>query len=86
LVDARWDAADQRAKLRDGLRKRIATILMNATGCLPPRKAEAMAILLLHLLKALPMLVAETAQTQEDLVTEARELVRLYVASAFNGP
>jgi AcrR family transcriptional regulator len=82
LVDARSDAADKRAFLRNALRQRIATILMTATGTLPRAKAEIMAVLLLYVLKSLPLFAEEAAR--EPLIAEARELARLYVARAFD--
>ncbi|MDR3539076.1 MAG: helix-turn-helix domain containing protein [Acetobacteraceae bacterium] len=82
LVDTRSDAADKTSLLRAATRRRIAAILASATGARPTAKAEATAVLLLHLLKFLPMLDREEPADREGLVAELRGLVRLYVSAA----
>jgi AcrR family transcriptional regulator len=83
LVEARSDAADTRTMLREAFRRQIATILATATGgTLPQAQAEVMAVLLLHVLKAIPAFAQEDAGTRESLLAEVRELVRLYIARA----
>jgi AcrR family transcriptional regulator len=86
LVEVLSDAADKRRMLRGTMRRQIATILMTASGGLPRAKAEAMAVLLLHVLKAVPGFAQEKAGTRARLVGEARELARLYIADAFGKP
>jgi AcrR family transcriptional regulator len=86
LVEARSDIADKRTMLRGATRRQIATILVIATGgALPEAKASSMAVLLLHVLKAVPAFVQEEAGTRESLVDEARGLARLYISHAFGG-
>jgi AcrR family transcriptional regulator len=84
LVEARGDS-EKRLRLREAMRRQIATILVIATdGALPNAKAETKAVLLLHVLKAVPAFAAEEARAREDLVSEARHLARLYIVDAFN--
>jgi AcrR family transcriptional regulator len=84
LIGARSDTADRRTMLRDAMRRQIATILMTASATLPQAKADSMAVLLLHILKAVPGFTQEKAATRESLVGEARELTRLYISRAFS--
>jgi AcrR family transcriptional regulator len=83
LVDTRSDAADQRSRFRDTFRRRLAAILMAATGTLPQARAELMATLLLHVLKSLSLLAREDATRRTALVAEVRELARLYLSHAY---
>ncbi len=84
LLDIRSDMADKRAGLRAATRRRVAAILVMATGgALPWAKAESMAILLLHLMKTVLSFTQKEAEMREGLVREARGLVRLYIADAF---
>jgi len=61
LVEIHRDVADKPAMIRDVLRSRIAKILTTANAALPPAKAEVMAAILLHCLKAVPAMTLEDA-------------------------
>ncbi|ACB95799.1 TetR/AcrR family transcriptional regulator [Beijerinckia indica] len=80
LIEAHSSPADKRSTLRAVTHRRIATLLVSVNGTLPQARAETMAMLLLHVLKAVPMLACEGGEIREDLLAETRELVRLYVA------
>jgi len=83
VVLTRSDSVDRRAMLADAARGQIATILATATsGALAEARAGAMAMLLLHVLRAIPVFANE-AGSRERLVSEARDMVRLYIANAF---
>ena len=80
LVDAQTDSADRRAQLRDSARRRLAAILVAADRSLPKAKAEAMARVVLHLLKAVPGFAQEDASGRKDSVAELRAVLALYLA------
>jgi AcrR family transcriptional regulator len=81
LIDARGDLAGERAALRNAMLRRIETILRAANPGLRRAKAETMAIMILHVLKAVPGLAEEEEEGEgRRLVAEARETIRLYVA------
>jgi AcrR family transcriptional regulator len=83
LVDASGDGMNRRLLLREVMRQRLAAILMAATGSLPRAKAEAMAVLLQHVLKIVPVLTEEPAAARAVLLAETRDLIRLYLEHAF---
>jgi AcrR family transcriptional regulator len=85
LIDARGDLAGQRVALRNAMLRRIETILRAANPGLRIAKAETMAIMILHVLKAVPGLAEEEEGEGRRLVTEARETIRLYVAHRTGG-
>lgn len=80
LIDTRDDAASLRSAFRASMRNGITRILLAWTGLLRPAKAEIMATLILHILKSLPRLVRDEVGSKEELIGEARELVRLYLS------
>jgi hypothetical protein len=85
LCDARGDLAGERAALRNAMLRRIETILRAANPGLRRAKAETMAIMILHVLKAVPGLAEEEEGEGRRLVAEARETIRLYVAHRTGG-
>jgi len=77
--------------IRDAMRRQIATILNTADGTLLEATAEAMAVMILHMLKEVPALAQEERTGMTGLVAEARTAIRLYVshhlkAPSFDGP
>jgi AcrR family transcriptional regulator len=81
LIDA-LGAADKRSLLRDTLRQRLASILRTMNPTLGEAKAATMAIVSLHMLKAVRLLAEEEAAGHAGLVAEARGVLRLYIAQA----
>ena len=85
LIDARGDLAGERVALRNAMLRQIERILRAANPGLRGAKAETMAIMILHVLKAVPMLAEEEEIESRRLVNEARETIRLYVAHRTGG-
>jgi AcrR family transcriptional regulator len=86
LVDARPEATEIRSTLRASVRERIAAIVTNAAPALPPAKARAAAVLLLHVLKSLRKLPRQDAAADAELAGEARALVGRYLAGLARAP
>ena len=86
LVDARADAVEVRTTLRGAVRAAIAGIVAKAAPRLSPRRAQAAATLLLHVLKSLRNLPRGEAGTDARLALEARALIARYVAGLKNEP
>lgn len=86
LIDARSDAADRRVAFREGVRNRLAAILVTVGDGMPPARAAVMADVLFELMKASAN-VARQEQTDRKggLVAEIRALMRLYLAHGLNG-
>jgi AcrR family transcriptional regulator len=84
LLESRSDAQGLREAIRAEMRGRIAVMLAAAAG-IDQARAEAMAIVLLHVLKFVPMAEQSGEAEAEVLLAEARALVGLYVHRAF-GP
>jgi AcrR family transcriptional regulator len=82
LVDGRAGTDDLRRQFRVDTRAGIAKILQRAIAGIAPAKANAMAVVLLHLLKGLAAVADETPAMQAVLTGEIRELVRLYLMAA----
>lgn len=82
LADARGGSAPQRAQLRAAMRDGMAQLLRQAISGLPKAKSEAMAVVLLHLLKAVPGARQEKPALRSMQLAEIRELARLYLAAA----
>jgi AcrR family transcriptional regulator len=79
LLDARGDNAPERHILRDAMRGQIAEILRTAMPSLADSRAMAMASMILQILKSIPALAEEDSTSGTDLVSEARDMIRLYV-------
>jgi AcrR family transcriptional regulator len=82
LVDARGGSVDERARFREVMRWGVADILRKAIPGLSPAKAKIMAVVLLHMLKGVISTANEEPAVQAMILTEIRELVRMYLASA----
>ncbi|MDB5980529.1 MAG: bacterial regulatory s, tetR family protein [Pseudomonas sp.] len=82
LVDARGAGEDKRLKFREALRDSVATLLRAALPQLSLSKSNAMAAIVLHVLKAIPAIAEEAPAARSVLLAELRDLIRLYLASA----
>lgn len=82
LVDSRAGTDDLRKRFRAEARAGVARILQCAIAGIAPAKAQAMAAVLLHLLKGISVAADETPAMQAVLTGEIRELVRLYLLAA----
>lgn len=82
LVDARGGSDALRRRFRASTRGAIARIVQRAIDGIAPSKAQAMAVVLLHLLKGVSVAADETPAVQAVLIGEIRELVRLYLVAA----
>ena len=84
LTDARGGNNDLKKKYREATRQATAGIVRKVVPRLPKAKAEAMAILLLHVLKVVPRTteVNDDPATRRAVLAETRELIRLYLVSA----
>lgn len=82
LVDSRAGTDDLRKRFRVEARAGVARVLQCAIEGIAPSKAQAMAAVLLHLLKGVAVAADETPAMQAVLTGEIRELVRLYLVAA----
>ncbi|WP_454727136.1 MULTISPECIES: TetR/AcrR family transcriptional regulator [Cupriavidus] len=85
LLDAGAGSDDKRTQFRAAMRHGMLAILKQAAPNVPAARAEAMAAVLLHLLKGVPG--ARGAEQDKPalrraVANETRELVRLYLATA----
>jgi AcrR family transcriptional regulator len=80
LLDARGGSDDLREKFRNAMLSGLAAILRKAMS-LTPAKAATMAIVLLHILKAVTAADEEKPAARRALLAEIKELVRVYLAS-----
>jgi AcrR family transcriptional regulator len=80
LLDARGGSDDLREKFRNAMLSGLAAILRKAMS-LTPAKAATMAIVLLHILKAVTAADEEKLAVRRALLAEIKELVRVYLAS-----
>jgi AcrR family transcriptional regulator len=82
LVDARSGSVDQRKRFREAMRTGIAGILSDAIAGLKPARAKVMSVMLLHMLKGVTAVADEEPAMRAMLLTELRDLVRLYMVSS----
>lgn len=82
LVDARGGSMDIRTRFRTAIRESLGSILQKAIDGLAQEKSEAMAVMLVHILKAVPTAGKDDPGGRDALLAEIRELVRVYLASA----
>ncbi len=84
VTDARGGNNDLKKQYRTATRAATANIVRKVVPHLPQPKAEAMAILLLHVLKVIPRTteVNDDPPTRRAVLAETRELIRLYLVSA----
>jgi AcrR family transcriptional regulator len=82
IIEARSGSADLKAKYRKAMRQGVANILKKMAPQLPRARSEAMATVIVHVLKA----VARTTEEEEpatcrSVLAEIRELIRLYLTT-----
>jgi AcrR family transcriptional regulator len=82
LADARGGSADIRTEYRRAIQEGMADFLNRTIPNLPRTKADAMAVVLLHMLKGVSATAEETPAWQSVLLAEFRDLIRLYLAAA----
>jgi AcrR family transcriptional regulator len=82
LVDARGGSVEERRRFREVMRGGMVDILLGAIPELPPAKAKAMAVVLLHILKGVANIANEEPAIRALCVAEIRELIRGYLASS----
>ena len=84
LMDARGGNAELKARYRDVTLQGALNVVRQVVPHLPRAKSEAMAIVLLHVLKIVPRTAEEQYEpaTQRAVLAEIRELIRLYLVSA----
>ncbi len=82
LVESRGAGEDKRAKFRQALLEGMARILRKVLPGLTQAKCDAMAAVLLHILKGAVMAAGEKPAAGSILLAEIREVVRLYLAAA----
>ena len=81
LLDARADAAIQRARLRERMRRSIADLLRAAAPQLSADQAWSMATALLQTLKGVSALASELeGEKRSAALAELRDMVRLHVS------
>jgi AcrR family transcriptional regulator len=82
LLEARSEWSVKLVEFRKSALKRIAQILMLRSGKLRPKKAEDIAVVLLHNMKTMKALTLEQGiATSPGAPGELREMNRLYLAS-----
>jgi len=86
LMDARGGSTYIRRRFRQAMRDSAADILRQAFPCLTRAKSEAMAVLLLHVLKAVSGAVQDDPEARRPMLAEIRELLRVYFAAAQCSP
>jgi AcrR family transcriptional regulator len=82
LLDTMSDAANRRTTLRAAFRDDLAAIVRAANPALPPAKAQAMAVVVQHILKSVPALAEAATPGGGDPIAEARSLLCLYLSGA----
>ncbi len=82
LVDARGGSNEKRLQFREAMRSGVARILKKAIPGLTLPQAYAKAVLLLHILKAIPGAMEEKAATKRALQTEIEALILAFLRSS----
>ena len=82
LADARGGTRDRRQQFQKAMLGGVAGVLKEVIPSLTKAKSEAMAFVILHLLRNLAALEQQKPATQRMILTEIRELVRLYLSSS----
>lgn len=81
LLDARGGSDDKRALVREAMRSGLGRILRDAFPTMKKAQSLAAAILLWHLLKAVPLAQKEKPALRRAMMAETRVLVERYLAS-----
>jgi AcrR family transcriptional regulator len=80
LIDARNGSADLKVRYRKAMRQGVAQILKKLAPHLPRARAEAMAAVVVHVLKAVARTTEEEdPATSRSVLAEIRGLIRLYL-------
>jgi AcrR family transcriptional regulator len=82
LVEARGGSEEIKRQFRRSMVEEISSLLRNSIPNLSQGRSEIMAPVLLHLLRGVSTLDAETAALRRLLLAEIKDLIRLYLASA----
>jgi AcrR family transcriptional regulator len=82
LLDARDVAGVSRAALRQMMLRRLPACVLAAGPAIGATRAQAIAMLLLHVMKAIPVLAAEGEAAGTDTVGEARDMIGLHLVHA----
>jgi AcrR family transcriptional regulator len=82
LNDARSGSEDERKRFRKMTRASVADILRAAISGLTPARAKVMAVVLIHMLKAVANIADEESAARAALLAEIRHVVRLYLTAA----
>jgi AcrR family transcriptional regulator len=82
LADSRSGSDGKRAEFRAAMLDGIAGILRKAIPSVTEGKSQVMAVVLVHILKAVAMAAQEKPASRSMLLAEIRDVVRLYLASA----
>src|SRR6185437_13690572 len=84
LSEARSGSADLKARYRRAMRQGVGQIVKKLAPQLPRARTDAMASVVVHILKA----VARTTEEEDpatcrNVLTEIRELIRLYLNTVY---
>jgi AcrR family transcriptional regulator len=82
LAEARGGSDEQRREFRRAMLGGVAGLVRTALPALSKAKADAMAIVLLHILKGVSAIDQEKPAARRMLLNEIRQLVCAYLASA----
>jgi AcrR family transcriptional regulator len=81
LADARGGSMDRRTELRQALRGGLSSVLCKAVPGLGETRARMMAVVVAQIFKGVSGAAQEQPAVQAALLSEMRELVRVYLAS-----
>jgi len=82
LVDRHDEPSARRLGLKHGTIERIAEALTARNGRLTEAHATAMAAVILHLLKSVPVLASAGDPESERMIAEVRKMAGVYIAQA----
>jgi AcrR family transcriptional regulator len=82
LVDRQNEASSRRLGLKHGTVERIAKALIARSDRLTEAHATAMAGVILHLLKSVPVLASAADAESERMIAEVRKMAGIYIAQA----
>jgi AcrR family transcriptional regulator len=80
-AEARGSLAEACKVVITTMREEVANMLATGTVALPPARARAVAVVLVHLLQAAGEINEEQAADREQSLAEIRELCRMYISS-----
>ncbi len=83
LTEARGKNTALKARYREAMKHGLTGVIRKVVPRLPRARSESMAVVLLHLLRAVYRTAAEEEPTtQRAVLAEMRDLIRLYLVSA----